>query len=239
MQLSKIQLARSIWFFDTAELNPFGASIYPLFAKIAARYSFAHTPSAQQLPAGSNSIRFDNGSFYFDAADGSQNSYYVGLEIYVDGISADTRADTLVSDAFLTDLVSWVAKEMGIQVSPTIGKKRMYRSEIIFYADGPLAGVSPLLDGVAEKLGSELGLTTEMTSVSFGSEGRHTLFSLERMAEAPFEDLKFYSWAMLQTSAHFQLINMFGTWAENTRKDMAARRIASSNQSPIDPLPLS
>ena len=173
MQLSKIQLARSIWFFDTAELNPFGVNILPLMTRLAERYSFPNPPNVQQLPAGSNSIRFDNGSFYYDYGSGQGNGrdYYIGVEIYVDGISADTRADTQVSDAFLADLVSWIAKEMGAQLPPTVGKKRVYRSEIIFYADGPLSGISPLFDGVAETLGKDLGLAAEMTAISFGSEG--------------------------------------------------------------------
>jgi hypothetical protein len=229
MQLSKIQLARSIWLFDTAELNPFGMNIDMLMAKARERYSFPGALNAQQLPVGSASIRLDNGTFYFDDGDGSILAYSVGLEIYADGISADTRSDTQVSDAFLAEFVAWVAKEMGIRTSPTVGKKRMYRSEIIFYADGPLSGISPLLDGMAESLGNELGLATEMTAVSFGSEGRHTMFSLERMPSAPFEDLKFYSWAMLQTQAHIRLINMFSSWAENTRKEMATPLIEETS----------
>ena len=54
------------------------------------------------------------------------------------------------------------------------------------------------------------------------------MFSIERMASVPFGELKFYSWAMLQTNAHIQLINMFSGWAENMRKDMAARLLAPS-----------
>jgi hypothetical protein len=229
MQLAKIQLARSIWLFDTAELNPYGINLFNLIEKITDRYSFRQAPKVDALPLAANSLRFDNGIFFYEGS-----VYEVGLEIFADGVTGDSRSSTIICDAFLAECIAWIASQLSVTLSPTIGKKRAYRSEIVFYADGGLAGISPLLDGISATLGSEIGLNTELTAVSFGTEGRHALFSIERIANAPFEDLKFYSWAILQSAAHIRLINMFGSWAEDTRRSLAENAAEEARQGLIE-----
>jgi hypothetical protein len=108
MHLVKTQLSRSIWLFDTAELNPQGITVFPhLLTKIVERYRFRKYPALDSVPGG-DSVRFELGQF----SDIGQ-TFEVALEIYADGISADSRHSTDVSDLFILDVIKWICGEVG------------------------------------------------------------------------------------------------------------------------------
>jgi hypothetical protein len=221
MRLAKIQLARSIWLFDTAELNPFGISLFEsgVVSNLVQKYRFKQHPNLTDQPLQAKSWRFDTGSFLHE--DGKY--YDVGLEVFADGITGDCRFSTVICDAFLREVINGIAAELEVTVAPSIGKKRAYKSELIIYADENLSGISPMLDIISDSLGELLGVPTEPTAFSFGSDGRHSLFSIERAVNEPFENLKYFSSAMMQTSDHVTLLNRFTEKTQEMRKSLAER----------------
>jgi hypothetical protein len=207
MRLAKIQLARSIWLFDTGEMNPQGVAVFPLLVlKIAERYHFRQFPKPESISLGS-SVRFDHGQFVDDG-----QVYEIGLEIFGDGITADSRHSTGISDLFILDLLKWACLEFGLSYNPSMGKKRVYRSEIVMYADRSLAGLCEKLDRMSAAVNEITGTSTELTAVHFGKDEKLlSLLSFERKINEPMEDLKFYSAAILETHTHIKLLDLLGS----------------------------
>jgi hypothetical protein len=207
MRLAKIQLARSIWLFDTGEMNPQGVSLFPaLVSKIAERYHFRQFPKSEAIPIGS-STRFEYGEFVNDG-----QTYEVALEIFADGITADSRHSTGVSDLFILDLLKWACQEFGLSYSPGMGKKRVYRSEIVVYADQGLVGLCEKFDRMSAAVNEITGNPAELTAVHFGRDEKLlSVLSFERKANEPLEDLKFYSAAIMETPTHIKLLDLLGS----------------------------
>jgi hypothetical protein len=206
MRLAKVQLARAIWLFDTAEMNPHGSSIAePLFTGLKRRYGFRKYPSVADI--GGNSIRFEEGSFVLD-----EKSYDVSLQIYSDGISADTRHSTYTSDQFLLDVAKWAVNDIGLSFTPDFAKKRAYRSELVIYAPRGLCGLSEKLDHLSSQFPFiTSGNTPEVTGFSIGMKGASPLFTFERKYGDPLEDLRFTSYAQMETDAHLAVLELMST----------------------------
>jgi hypothetical protein len=203
MEIAKIQLARSIWLFDTAELNPHGSNVYPdLYLKIAEHYRFRTYPNITSTAPISTSVRLENGQFLTDAG----RSFEVSLEIFPDGITADCRHSTVISDLFIADVIKWACHEFGLTLNNRIGKKRAYRSEIIIYAPKSLEGLCEILDNVAKLVSEVTGNPAELSAISFGDTSKVQAFSFERKANEPFDELKFYSAALMETENHFKIL---------------------------------
>lgn len=203
MELASINLARSIWLFDTAELNPLGKSVYPdLFTKLIDRYKFRTVPKAEDLISGKDR-KFSHGQFAF-----GELLVEISTELWGDGLIADTRHSTEATDAFLDDALQWIAEELQIRYPASLVKKKAYRSEIVAYFSSGLSGMCAKLDTFTQELS---GIwpgpdQQELSAVIFGSEAMNSSFTLERRINTPYAENKFFSAAQTDTARHLALL---------------------------------
>ena len=207
MQLAKIQLARSIWLFDVQELNPTGLSVASGFDnKFAERYNFKRLPKPEELSTGSAS--WGDGRFSF-----KDEHFDLAVQIHPDGVVADTRYNTDMSDLFIFDFIEWAATELQSPRRPRI-RKRSYRSEIVLYANRGLAGLCDKLDSISNAVGGMLQAPQEVSAIMFGSSTNIANFTFERRLNTPFEDNAFFSAALLTTSGHMELLSQIENMLE-------------------------
>src|SRR5205823_6607519 len=114
MKLLSVNVARAIWLFPLTDLNPRGkASAKDGLLEIGARYNFAVRPTPLDLITArqkNEAVRFLGGVF----APPQKEPVSIDLEIYRDGVVANTRSNTADSSAFIEDLLIWLAKEFGL-----------------------------------------------------------------------------------------------------------------------------
>lgn len=204
MQIAKVQLARSIWLFDVQELNPLGINTVELLAKTNECYGFRNVTTPDDVA--NKKTRLTDGRFFW--MDGA-TIVDVALEIYNDGLVADTRSSTDASNAFLKHFIDWLALEVGVIYSPQMTRRRSFRSEIVFFAEHGLAGLCTSLSEFAGLVAERMRGPSEFTGVVFGSESRQQEFVIERKVGEPFESNKFYSSAQMTTTDHIQLLSDF------------------------------
>ena len=201
MRLAKVQLARSIWLFDTAELNPHGISVESL-KNMVEGFGFKW-PKPEEIASGKAELK--NGKFVFDG-----NTIDVNLDIHADGLVADTRHSTEASDEFLSKFIVAVSRDLGVQYSPQMARKRIYRSEMIVYAeDFKLVRVCEKLDAFARELSASIKSTQELSAVVYGESTKVNNFSFERRINESFELNRFYSSALLPTEEHLRMLERF------------------------------
>ena len=200
MHLVKVNLARSIWLFDTGELNPRGATIGPLFNELIRRYHFTGYPKVEDFRHRKD-LLFSDGTYITDS-----KQVRVELEILADGLIANTTHSTEASDEFLTDFIGWATSklESSDPVIPT-GKK-LCRSELVIQANHGLIGVCGKLDEFAKALRDETDGDQEPSAIIFGSEKQTSSFTFERRINEPFTSNRFFSAAMIQTKTHLSLL---------------------------------
>lgn len=201
MQLAKVQLARSIWLFDVQELNPHGVNVLPtLGATFSERYNFKKVPTPEEMSK--NVYKWSGGTFTLE-----DQSFEIAVEFHNDGIVADSRHSTDLCDLFIFDMLNWVASEMQVGNRPRI-KRKMYRSEILLYAQRGLTGLCETVDRLAKALSDVMGFSQELSAIVLGGSGtgNHARFTFERRIDEEFENNLFYSAAALQSSDHMRML---------------------------------
>lgn len=206
MDIVKVQLARAIWLFDTQELNPRGLKLYPdIFRAFVDKYQFAVVPKDQEIQAG-GSIYFKQGRFFHEPLN---VQIEVEFELHSDGLVANSRHSTEASDAFLQDGLSWIGEQLGASYPPSLHKKRIYRDELIVNMNPQLDKAVAKLVRLSEMLSTMTRRPTQVTSITFGSEGNSPTLSVDRRANTPFEEGRYYSTSGLQTSQHIEMLTIF------------------------------
>jgi hypothetical protein len=214
MDIVNVRNARSIWLFDTRDLNPRGLSPVPFFFELKERYRFLgwpKTPEELSWTASSNKgIRFIDGTFSIE-----ERLLAVHLTVYNDGIVADTSSSTRDSDAFIEDVLSFAAQHFGVTYGSGMVHRRLYASELI-------VRLSHDLTALCEKIGMLTSRLTELADARqapfqwFGFELRQDpqiagaivpLFKLERELSKPAALNRYFSFASLPTESHEQLLN--------------------------------
>jgi len=200
-----VQLGRAAWLFDTAELNPRGAAIYPeIYEAFAKRYQFATLPKAEEIHSG-DSAYFKNGRFTHQ-----ETIIAVDFELHSDGVVANTRHSTEGADAFLVDVVGWLSEHFGVSYNIEIARRRVHRSELVVSLD-------PKLDNVAEKLVTFSALVAHVTGkpslvtgLIVGSQEVPAAFYIERKAgTVALNENNYIAHAWMQTGQHLDLLQKF------------------------------
>src|ERR1019366_1339981 len=106
MKILSVELARVIWLFNTADMNPTGRSLNRPLADIVARYKFKKFPANLSDSEGKG-IVFSEGEFTTK----SGLEVVVGVTLYNDGIVADTISSTEAATEFLHDLAQYLSTE--------------------------------------------------------------------------------------------------------------------------------
>lgn len=214
MNILFVGLARTIWLFDFRLVNPTGMSLRGVIEEIGKRHQFATAPKNELDFDEQRSLAFKAGTFV-----GARGvPALVALNIYADGIVADTMSSTDESGEFLVDLAKWLDQTYGL----TVPKQRTvnFLSQIDFEWEPSLGRVNPRLQEFAKSIAPRMDATDarprdfEVAAINFWTEdfGRPATpapVKIERKISAPFSANHFFSQAPLSTNRHIQLLNEF------------------------------
>jgi hypothetical protein len=218
LKILAVNSARSIWLVPTVLLNPQGRYLVPIFAEFAARYKFAKAPEAKDVTISPLNISFQDG--VFESANGTP--IYVSLTVHDDGLVAETRASTDESERFLQDALTWFSSEFELPSYKDLGIKRIYVSELVvemqlsmsIFSDEFLEFTAKMRRGMSSNPGKPL----DLTGLQFGPDPTSTKnlapFRIERLANTPFKEDRFYCAAPLPTAEHISLLKLFSKAAE-------------------------
>lgn len=215
MELLAVRTARLIAYLNAEELNPSGRPLAHDFMKaFVDRYRFVKQPTtADEI------LDVQNKGLIFEL--GKWNDVGVAKVILFDwGIVVETNTSTDASELVLQDMLKWGAETFGLSNRPSLITQRNYLSEIVFSSEMSLPAISPQLRSLGDKItslvsgyiGRSLPFETLGVTLAFDSTESKQLFTpfqIQRLAETPFQLMKYYSGAPLKTSDHIQLINDF------------------------------
>jgi len=207
-----ILLARAVAFFDTADIDPRGKLFHPdLVRELVTHYNF------QKAPATLEEWRDEKGAAFEVGRLG--NRVITKLLIWNTGVTVETLSNTSDSKEIMEDMFEWTTKKFGLAYKPEIIKHWAYISDLSFYSDVELLS-SPPVSRLAEKTSKAVSeilgepLTYEPMIITVGHDplarkwGRAP-FSIQRRAESPFRDHKYFSEAPLPTDVHIRLMTEF------------------------------
>jgi hypothetical protein len=213
MNILYVGLARTIWLFDLALLNPTGMSLKGVIEEIAKRYQFAKAPKNELDFDDQRSLSFKGGTFVGQR----KVPILVGLNIYFDGFVADTMSSTDETIEFLNDLAKWLNDTYGLAVPRE--RRVNYLSQIDFRSDVPLVSLNRRLEAFVENLETfakdkerhyEVG-SIQLWTEDVGKPGSTAPVKIERKISAPFSANHYFSQAPLPTKAHIELLGEFET----------------------------
>lgn len=209
MEIARITLARALWIFDIAELNPSGARVGELVEQLLIPYEFQEKPTPEETSQRRG--KFRGGKFEWMGRE-----LEVALEIHKDGLIAESSFATEAADAFLEQILAGFSNALKVRYPPRMTRKRAHRSEMVVYVDAGLSGFCSKLDEFAKTLTDATSHTHELTALVFGSENRQTAFSFERRVGEPFEENKFFTSALMHTSDHITVLEKLETQIKQT-----------------------
>jgi len=208
MNVLYVGLARTVWLFDLSLLNPTGMSLKGVVAEVTKRYQFAQAPKHELDFDDQRSLAFKGGTFVGQR----KVPLFVALNIYSDGLVADTMSSTDESTEFLNDLAKWLSDTYGLNVPKE--RRVNYLSQIDFRSDVSLINLNRRLEAFAENLAKSVGRNYEVGSIQLwtedvGKPGSLAAVRIERKISAPFSANHYYSQAPLPTTAHMELLSEF------------------------------
>jgi hypothetical protein len=213
MKISAITGARIIALFELNDLFPNGTvSLSRITPQIVAKLGFRVFPSSVEQFDESKGLVFQ---------DGMWNGFPIAkLTLYNDGIVLDANQDTATSLKILKESLSWAADEFGLSVSERMFRRIRYVSSFAFYSDVPSLLSSTPIANIAGRLSDELvsilGRQREYEAVRIDiqfdesdEKSNITGLTIQRRANSPFEEGKYYTQAPLPTDVHIALIEQF------------------------------
>jgi hypothetical protein len=217
VKLLSISNAKAIWLFPTQDLNPKGIAVPELMSAVRDRYKFHTMPTPAQFhefQTKKSGIPFSGGSF--KSSDGLVE---VSVTYFADGIMAESRAGTEVGDEFIADFLAWIKTDYSMIDPDTLKIRRIYTNEVYVEMNHPLALMNPKLNNIAERFADAASWPiphgVEVTGIAFGANPVATTnpplpaLKIERDANAPFENNRYFSVAPLQTQKHLVLLAEF------------------------------
>lgn len=220
MELSAVLLARVIGFIETSDLNPRGTVPFAKITELVVRrFGFSRYPQSASDYDEQKGVEF---------ADGYLDGIVIDkLTIWTNGIGVDVRSSTDDGKRILEDSLSWLKGELGLKYEQHMIRRWAYLSQVTLYSGVNLSAHSTAIRNLCDRLSKELGhlqssaFEFSVTGINLGFDRTvKTLpiaeFTIQRRADTPFEDRKYYSQAPLPTAIHLQLLEQF-------EKDMLTR----------------
>ncbi|MGO9165679.1 MAG: hypothetical protein ACLP56_02285 [Candidatus Sulfotelmatobacter sp.] len=213
MQLSAVLLARAIAFIETFDLNPKARVFLPDVVKaIVERYKF------QKFPLEFKDFNEQSGVEFFMGKIGDE--VIEKLVIYNSGILVETRSNTKTSQALIEDALTWAKSTFGLNYQSGMVKRFLYVSQLTFHSEVSLNAISPALQKLADRVGSEVsGILGEKLEYQTASLAIHhdplkrknpiAGFTIQPRVDAPFTENKYFSEAPVPTDVHFALLKEF------------------------------
>jgi|HubBroStandDraft_6_1064221.scaffolds.fasta_scaffold314734_2 hypothetical protein len=212
MRVLNVVTAASTWLFDIADLNPKGKSVFPeILEWIKDTYSFKEAPETAANLDENKGLTFKGGAFQ------AREEVFVDVQltIFNDGVVARSSSSTEDTDRFLENVISSAVTEYSLTFDPSMVRRRIYLSELNVRLDKPLVSINPKLTAFADKLSAMCSNTApthfELGGISFWTDSTFAVtktspFLIERKANAPFNENRFYTKAPLQTEQHIVIL---------------------------------
>lgn len=215
MQLLSVAVAKSVWLFDPNDLNPTGKNIFPdALMWIGEKYLFQTYPkSIVDIDQESKGLLFKTGVFHTE-----QGGVAVNFSFFNDGIVTDSWASTEVSDKFADDVLLSVSQQFGLAYSPSMIRNRRYVSEVIVSLNCDLSSFNPKLNNFYETLNDVFSSHSlppfQLTGAIFAPDSSASSykppgFMIERKANVPFKENRYWSKSPFQTKDHLHVIEKF------------------------------
>ena len=215
MQKQSVSLARSIWLFDTNELNPTGKNILQdLMVWLGEKYSFQTFPkSLAEVDREKKGFQFKLGEFQ-----SKEDAISVNFSLHQDGMVAENWSSTEHGDAFLEDILHSVALRYGLVYQPDMIRAKQYISELVVSLDHSLANSDPKIIRFCETLSSIFARHSlppfEMTGMLFSPDVAATSYKppgllIERKQGAPFSQNRFWTKSPFTTKDHLLALEEF------------------------------
>lgn len=213
MRLSAVLLARVIAFVEMNDLNPRGKLRWPTVVPlIVDHFGFMKFPQKPEEFDEQKGVEFLEGSINDVGID--------KLTVWFNGIGVDVRSSTDDAKKTLEDSFEWLKKDAGLSYSPEMIKRWAYLSQITFYSDFELNTVHPAIANLSTKVSNAVsriqGLDYQFQAISLALGFDRTTrqspisdFSIQRRADTPFSEKKYFSQAPLPTNQHLALLGEF------------------------------
>ena len=214
MKLLSVLQSRVVAFLEADELftrhHMLGPEVTP---NIVERYGFLKSPDQlEDFLDEQKGIQFAFGRW--------KGTVIKQLAFYTHGIAVETASSTDLSDEILSDVLSWRAHTLNLKYHPDMVKRKAYVSGLLFSTDVSLNALHPKLRGLGERLSdsvkNSLGhvFPYEVTGIFFGYDTAHTkpnapIFTIERRADVPFSENRYFSTAPMPTDEHLELLKDF------------------------------
>jgi hypothetical protein len=209
MKLLTVNFARSVWLFNTGDLNPHGLALNPILENIQRRYRFMVFPKPE-VRSPPEDLEFKNGTFALNG----QHIEISKFTVYGDGLVAETRHSSAATDKFLEDLLGFAVSDYHLAFDPQAIKRKAYVSELIISTD-------VRIHELTEKIAKFSKLLSEQTDGDVKHEFHNTgfrlstdpalqiavMFIFERQAGVPFDQRRYFSQAPFTTERHLQLLD--------------------------------
>ena len=188
------------------DLNPQGHVYYPdLVAALVEKFNFQVFPTKPEDFNEQTGITFQSGKF--------EGGTIEQVQIFTHGILLDTRISTDASEELLHDTLVWAKATLGLHYEDNMIKREALVSQLTFESSLSLNKLNPVLADVSkfvtDNLPSNIGQkpSYETTGVVINIDPTASkltpgMFSIERRAELPFSDNKYFSNAPLSTKDH-------------------------------------
>jgi hypothetical protein len=213
LQLSAVILARVLGYVEAIDLNPRGTIFFPEFVEeLVKRYKFQKFPQTLEEFDESKGVEFHEGK----TGDKIIQKFVIWNTLLV----VETRSSTTDSKQILEEMLVWGVEKFKLYYKPGMLKRFAYVSDLTFYSDAPLLGVTPALRRLS-------GRTSEVVSEIWQEPVRYdpmiltvghdpstrkyaiAPFTIQRRAEARFSENKYFSEAPLPTDVHLELLEQY------------------------------
>lgn len=212
MQLSAVNLARTVAFLQLEDLNPRNrVSLIDFAKRLTEQYKFLKSPQTVEDLDPVKGIEFLSGKL--------NETNIERFTLFLHGIVVDTRSSTEDSDIVLQNALRWNAEVVGLD-SPVPIVNKSYVSQLTFYSDLSLPAMHPALRKLASRI-------TESISRNMGHPFEYEVYSInlnfdfltakyapgpftiERRQDVPFPENKYFSTSPVSTSEHISFLEEF------------------------------
>jgi hypothetical protein len=132
----------------------------------------------------------------------------------------DTISSTDNAEAMLEDAMIWAAESFNLKYRSDMLNRKSYVSELLFRSEVTLEALNPALKELSERLSKyisdkeDCALSFEPVGISFWFDTLKlkmpgVALRIERLADTPFSEMKYYSIAPLPTGEHIKFLEDF------------------------------
>ena len=213
MNLASIASARAVAFVELNDLNPHGRVYFPaVTSMLVEKFRFQQYPSKLEDYDEQKGVVFAQGY--------TGDTVIDKITLWSSVIAVDMRTSTDDSVNLLRSILEWLRDEAGVRYEPAMIKRWAYLSQLTFYSDADMDLVSPALKRLSNKLTVQMAELYQksaefrMASVALNFDRTVTpfavaQFSIERRADTPYADNKYFSAAPIPTATHIKLLEEF------------------------------